>query len=106
MAAPTPPELELWRGRGLQTPTGPMDRDFGKFHEPPRQACGAPEHFKQPSSCLHCPHVEPPKTPKCSELAPSKLRHNLATGSTKLSETGISNYPMNLRSVRRNARSA
>ena len=29
IAAPTPPELEFWRGRGLQTPTGPMDRDFG-----------------------------------------------------------------------------
>ena len=29
IAAPTPPELEFWRGRGLQTPSGPMDRDFG-----------------------------------------------------------------------------
>ena len=29
MAAPTPPELEFWRGRALQTPTGLMDHDFG-----------------------------------------------------------------------------
>ena len=29
IAAPSPPELEFWRGRGLQTPTGPRDRDFG-----------------------------------------------------------------------------
>ena len=29
IAPPTPPELEFWRGRSLQTPTGPMDRDFG-----------------------------------------------------------------------------
>ena len=29
MAPPSPPELEFWRVRSLQTPTGPMDRDFG-----------------------------------------------------------------------------
>ncbi len=102
MAPPTPPELEFWRGRCLQTLTGPMDRDFGSSLSLQDKLVELPST----SSSLHGPHFGPPQTPKCSELAPTKLRNNLAAESTKLSEAGISNQPMNLRLVRRNARSA
>ena len=59
------------------TPTGPTNLDFASCESPqelPRsskEACGAPEHVKLPSSSLHGPHFEPPDTPTCSELAPS-----------------------------------
>ena len=101
IAAPTPPELEFWRGRSLQTPTGPMDRDFGNSLSLQDKLVELPST----SSSLHGPHFEPPQTPKCSELAPTKLRNNLATESAKLSGTGNSTSPMNLKLVRRNARS-
>ena len=61
MAAPTPPELEFWRGRGLQTPTGPMDRDFGSSLSLQDKLVELPST----SSSLHGPHFEPPETPKC-----------------------------------------
>ena len=102
IAAPTPPELEFWRGRSLQTPTGPMDRDFGSSLSLQDKLVELPST----SSSLHGPHFEPPQTPNCPELAPTKLRNNLDTESTKLSKPGICNQCMNLRLVRRNARSA
>ena len=78
------------------------DRDFGSSRSLQDKLVELPST----SSSLHGPHFEPPQTPKCPELAPTKLGNNLATEFTKLSKAGISNQPMNLRLVRRNARSA
>ena len=75
MAPPTPPELEFWRGRGLQTPTGPMDRDFGsslslqdKLVELPNTSSS----HRAASTAL----ILPSKDPEVPELAPSKLPNN------------------------------
>ena len=58
-----PPNTDRADGSGLR-----------ELPEPPRQACGAPEHFKQPSSSLHGPHFEPPKTPKCPSSLPASFQ--------------------------------
>ena len=62
------------------TPTGPMDRAFASsenVQDPPRGACGAPEHVKKPSDSLHGAYVKLPETPKCQLQAFKQLSQQI-----------------------------
>ena len=113
------------------TPTGPMNREFASsesLKDPPRGACGVPEHVKKPSDSLHGASWGTWDTDKADELRFHKLQepprvacgppehfkkpnhysycyHEEAKLICKQHSTNIFHDRIDWRQVRRNARS-
>ena len=77
-----------------------MDRDFRSSLSLQNKLVELPNTSSSHQAAFMALILSPPETPTCSELAPSKLRNNLATECTKLQ------LPYARKMVRRNARSA
>ena len=97
MAAPTPPGLGVWKGRGLQTPTGPMHHAFGSSTSLQEELVQLPntsrslqtslqEEFLQlpnTSGSLQTAYMQPMSRSPRAQNATDNLVHNAAHTSTK-----------------------